>query len=150
MRLIVTILWLIAALCWLPWFAMLMALLVDTATGTPWRYCNFVPHAMMGLWPGVGMDLLSPATWLRWRIVSMYPVCAFTGILLSAGGWRTYWREQDGTLTRPPLVVALSILVPPVAPFLMWGDARQRHLKREYELDQEVAGARERLAAEDR
>lgn len=144
MRLIVTILWLIAALCWLPWFAMVLALLVDIARGTPWDYSNYVPNALMGIWPQIGLNLLAPTTWLRWQIISVYPVCAFVAVLLSAGGWRIYWREQDGVLTRPAWLVGLSIAVPVVAPFLMWGDARRRYLGKEAELETAVQEARRR------
>lgn len=147
-RLFVTLLWLIAAVCWLPWFTMVLALLIDIARGTPWDYSNFVPHALMGFWPLVGMDLLTPTTWLRWQIVSVYPICAFIGVALSAAGWRLYWREQDGLLTRPAWLVGWSIAAPVVAPFLMWGDARQRHQAKELELETEVLSARQRAGAE--
>jgi len=148
MRLIVTVLWLIAALCWLPWFALVIALLVDIISGTPWDQSNYLQTALMGIWPQLGMEITSPLTWLRWRIVSVYPVAAFIGVALSAVGWRIYWREQDGILTRSAWLVGLSIAVPVVAPFLMWGDARRRYLNREVILETEVLDARERLETE--
>ena len=145
---LVTILWLIAALCWLPWFALVIALVVSIIGGTPWDQSNYLQPALMGIWPRIGLDPMAPLTWLRWQIISVYPVCAFIGVALSAAGWRIYWREQDGILTRPARLVALSIIVPPVAPVLMWLDARQRWVDREVKLELDVVDARERRAAD--
>lgn len=147
MRLIVTVLWIVAAVCWLPWFALLVRLIIDIAGGTPWDYSNFVRPALMGIWPQIGLGLWPLERLTRWQIVSLYPVCAFLGVALVAAGWRIYWREQDGRLTRPAGLVALSIIVPPLAPFLMWGDARRRHRERETALEAGVQDARDRLAA---
>ena len=149
MRLIVTILWIVAAVCWLPWFALAIRLIVDIAAGTPWDYSNFVRPALMGIWPDIGLGLWPLERLARWRIVSLYPVSAFIGVVLVAAGWRVYWREQDGLLTRPAWLVTLSILVPPLAPLLMWGDARRRHLARETQLEADVREARERIRTAD-
>ena len=138
-RLIVTIAWLLAALLWTPWALLLVRLMVDLAMGTPLSDSSFTAPVLMGLWPGY--------SWLSWRIVSWYPICAVLGIGLSAAGWRVYWWNEDGILTRPGWLVALSILMPLLAPFLMWGDARSRHRARQTGLEAAVVDARKRESA---
>ena len=112
MRLIVTILWSIAALCWLPWAVMLVRLLVDLALGTPPLESGYLPLVVQGLWPR--WQIIGP-----WYIHSWFPVCAFLGSALVASGWRIYWVNEYYRLTRPIPKVILSILVPPYAVFLM-------------------------------
>lgn len=147
-RLIVTIIWIIAAVCWLPWFLLVLRLVTDVAMGTPLTYSRFLVPTLQGLWPGINWSWWPPARWLDWQIVSMWPVAAFLGVCLSAGGWRVYWLEQDGILTRPGWLVALSIIAPPLAPFIMYGDSRRRHLAKESYLEAEVQDAKARLEGE--
>lgn len=139
MRLIITILWCVATVCWLPWFALLVRLLVDLGSGRSWDQTYFTVPALIGIWPKYG--------WLDWRIVSLWPLAALAGMALSAIGWRLYWREQDGLLTRPAWLVTCSIVVPPLAPLVMLADARRRHLARNAALEEAVSDARERLGA---
>jgi len=141
-RLLVTSLWILAAVCWLPWLALALRFAVGLALGDQ---ADYFPLAFMGVWPGLNMGLWPVSRLLLWRIVSWYPICACLGMALAAVGWRVYWREQDGILTRPAWLVALSIIVPPVAPFVMWADARRRYLQKEAELDNEVRDARDRI-----
>ena len=108
-------------------------------------YADYFPFAFMGVWPGLNLGLWPLDRLLNWRIVSWYPVSAWIGIILVASGWRVYWREQDGILTRPGWLVALSIVAPVLAPFIMWGDARRRHKRKENELEYNVDDARDRI-----
>jgi hypothetical protein len=117
-RLLITAMWILGAILWLPWFALVIRLLVDVAGGTPLLQSDFINPALVGPWPTLG--------WGVWQVVSWYPVSAVLGMALVAVGWRIYWREQDFRLTRSPGIVALSIALPVVAPFIMLGDARRR------------------------
>jgi hypothetical protein len=134
MRFIVTILWGIAALCWLPWSLVLIRLLVDIGLGQAPLDSQYLPLVVQGLWP-------------RWQILgiwyvhSWFPVCAFLGMALTATGWRLYWINEGERLTRPVPQVVLSILVPPYALYLMFDDARRRHNARELELANEAEDA---------
>jgi hypothetical protein len=138
-RLIVTIVWCLAALIWLPWALFALRWLIDIALGATWDQSAYFPNVWMGLWPLNG--------WLRpWSIVSWWPVLATLALALTEAGWRLYRREQEGMLARPGWQISLSILVPPLAPFLMLGDARRRYWQREAELEAEVLDAKQRLA----
>lgn len=141
-RLLVTSLWILAAVCWLPWFTLALRFLIGLALGD---HTEYFPLTFMGIWPGLNMGFWPLSRLLLWRIVSWYPIAAWLGLALAAIGWRIYWREQDGILTRPAWLVALSIFVPPVAPFIMWADARRRHARKEAELELEVRDARDRI-----
>ena len=137
MRLVITIIWCLAALCWLPWALIFLRWLIDLALGASIAGSYFTRPALLGIWPVYG--------WLRpWAIVSVWPLCALLGMALSAVGWRIYWREQDGRLTRPASLVALSIILPPIAPLIMYQDARRRYAQREADLEGAVEDARER------
>jgi hypothetical protein len=136
-RLIATILWCLAALCWLPWALLVVRLLIDVALGTPLSASPYFKPALIGLWPVHG--------WLAWGIVSVWPLAALAGVGFSALGWRLYWLDLDGVLPRPPRVVVLSILIPVIAPFVMYGDARRRYAAKEAELEEEAEDARQRL-----
>lgn len=140
MRLIVTILWSIAALCWLPWAFVLLRLLVDIATGTALMESRFLPFLVQGLWPR--WQILGP-----WYIHSWFPVSAFLGCAMTAVGWRIYWVNEGYRLTRPVARVVISILVPPYAVWLMYDDSRIRHISHEEELQQETEDARLRIDA---
>jgi hypothetical protein len=138
-RLIVTLAWCLAALIWLPWALFALRWVIDIALGAQWDQSSYFTHVCMGLWPRHG--------WLRpWSVVSWWPVLAAAAVALTAGGWRAYWLEQEGILSRPGWLVALSIIFPPLAPGLMLSDALRRYRAREAELDAEVLDARERLA----
>ena len=143
MRLIVTILWCLAALLWLPWALMFLRLIFDLATGTAWGQSFYVAPVFIGIWPVHG--LFRP-----WEIVSWWPLSSLTGMLLSAAGWRIYWFDQDGIMTRPPTVIFLSIVLPVLAPFIMYGDARRRYIERELELDGSVNEAVEQLGEQEK
>ncbi|MEZ5338124.1 MAG: hypothetical protein R3F46_07630 [bacterium] len=138
MRLIVTILWSIAALCWLPWAMMLVRLILDLALGTPPLESGYLPLVLQGLWPR--WQILGP-----WYVHSWFPVCAFLGSVLVTAGWRIYWVNEYYRLTRPLPRVILSILVPPYAVFLMYDDALRRHNELETDLAHESEDARLRL-----
>ena len=138
MRLIVTILWLLATLCWLPWLFLLGRLIVDLASGTHWSQSYYVDYVIGGVWPTYG--ILAP-----WSIVSVWPLGALAGMALSAAGWRIYWREQDCILTRPAWLVGLSIAIPAIAPLIMLADARRRHLNQNVELDRHILDAQQRI-----
>ena len=140
-----TVLWCLGALCWLPWLALAVRLLIAFIPGLGGNWEEFVKPALVGVYPGIGFGWWPPARWLVWTVVSFYPVMALVGMLLCAAGWRVYWLEQSGVLTRPAWLVALSVIVPPIAPFIMWADAWRRHLNRERELQTEVEDARGRL-----
>lgn len=141
MRLIVTLMWCLAAICWLPWAALAVRLAVDLLQGTPWEQSYFVKPVLVALWPKAG--------WLQpWSITSVWPLAALAGMALSAAGWRIYWIEQQGVLTRGAFIVALSIIIPALAPLVMLADARRRHSRHEAELEAEVADARQRVDAD--
>ena len=141
MRLIVSILWGIAAICWLPWSFVLIRLLVDLGMGTAFGESKFLPLLIQGLWPR--WQLLGP-----WYIHSWFPVCAFLGCLLTAIGWRIYWVNEGYRLTRPLARVILSILIPPYACWLMYSDAVRRHYQHETELMHEAEDAAMRIEAQ--
>ena len=139
MRLLVTILWGIAALCWLPWACMLIRLLIDVGMGSGLQESRYLPFVVQGLWPR--WQLLG-----IWYIHSWFPVCAFLGCAMTAVGWRVYWVSENYRLTRPLARVILSILVPPYAVYLMYDDARRRHNAREMELAHEAEDAAVRFS----
>jgi hypothetical protein len=134
--------WILGAVCWLPWFALALRFAIGLSLGDQ---SDYFQAAFMGIWPRLNMGLWPLYRLFLWRVVSWYPVSAWLGMLLAAVGWRIYWREQDGILTRPAWVVGLSIIVPPLAPFIMWLDARRRYARKEVELELEVVDARDRI-----
>lgn len=144
MRLLITLVWCVAALCWLPWFAVLLRLLLALMGWGDWQ--DYLRPALVGLYPAIGFGWWPPTRWLAWSLASLYPVAALIGIALSALGWRVYRWEQDGILSRPGWLVGLSIIVPPLAPLIMWADARRRYRLKEADLQGEVDDARARLA----
>jgi hypothetical protein len=139
------ILWLCAALMWLPWFALVLRYLLDIALGADPRYSDFLKPAFVGLWPKVGFGIWPPVQLLYWKVVSWFPVTAVLAMAVVLLGWRIYYIERGFLLTRTRGWLLLSTLVPPVAPFLAWFDARLWHDAREEELEAEVQDARERL-----
>jgi hypothetical protein len=136
--------WILAAVCWLPWFVLALRFLIGLMLGD---HADYFPFAFMGVWPGLNLGIWPLDRLLHWRIVSWYPVSAWIGAIITAIGWRIYWREQDGILTRPGWLVVLSIAVPPIAPLIMWADARRRHRLKEAQLDRNVVDARDRIGS---
>lgn len=118
----VTSLWTFAAVLWLGWALLLLRLLIDAGGGTaplnnPLFNIVFIPA-----WPVSNQFPLGP-----WKIISWWPIGALLAMLLVGIGWRLYWRNEDGLLYRGPLQIALSVILPVLAPFMMLGDARRRH-----------------------
>ena len=87
-RLIVTLLWCLAAICWLPWAALAVRLGIDLLLGTPWEQSYFVKPVLVALWPKAG--LLGP-----WGIVSVWPLGALAGVTLSAVGSARTVKENE-------------------------------------------------------
>jgi hypothetical protein len=135
-RLIVTILWCLAALLWLPWALLILRLLIELASGTPWNASFYLKPALVICWPVHG--IFGP-----WQLVSLWPVAALCACGMSALGWRLYWLDQDGIMPRSARMVGWSIVVPLLAPFIMYHDAKRRHIEREYELESAVEEARD-------
>ena len=134
MRLAITILWCLGALFWLPWLLMLLRYIVDLALGTAWNESDYLVYVLGGVRPQY--RVLGP-----WTIASFIPLGALFGSLLTALGWRLYWQDVEGMVTRPAWFIWLSILVPPLAPLVMWRDARARYLRKESELAADVGDA---------
>jgi len=146
MRLIITILWILAAVCWTPWLLLVLRLAVDLAMGVGWDASLYVKPALGILAPAPSLGLWPPWRWFSWYVISVWPWGALLGVLLSAAGWRLYWFEQEGRLTRSAGIVALTIIAPLFAPFVMWTDSKHRHVEKEQRLEHEVQDARQRLA----
>jgi hypothetical protein len=153
-RLITTLLWLLAALLWAPWALLVLRWLLDLAlVATPLGH-SFAASSFTG--PVLDL-LLVQFRWPEWynghlvggyfiaRIGSLYPWCALAACGLTALGWRLYWINEEGLIDASAGLVALSILVPPVAPLLMYRDARRRFLRAERELAAARLDAQRRL-----
>jgi hypothetical protein len=154
MRLITTALWLVASLLWLPWALLALRLLLDLAMfatpyGHGWNTSPYAPPVLDALvmqyhlpvrdgWRLVG-------GWFTARIGSMYPWCALAGCLLTALGWRLYWLAEEGRLRHGAVPIALSTLCPPLAAWLMFGDARRRYFAAERRLAADRLDAQHRL-----
>jgi hypothetical protein len=130
MRLAVAILWCIAAVIWLPWFALLVRLAVDVISGVPITYSEYLNPALVPVWPTYG--------WLHWSIVSWWPILALLAMALVYTGWRFLWWEQDWQRTHSTAAVALSVAVPPLAPIILYRDARRRFIQRNMNLQETV------------
>jgi hypothetical protein len=137
-RLAVTVVWSVAALCWLPWFALLMAFAVEQATGVGLARSRYFETVFIGLWPVHG--------WLIWGVVSMYPVAAFCGMALTAIGWRLYWLSEQSVLWHGAGGILLSILMPPLALIFMYRDAKRRHRESNRELKTKLLDSIEDVA----
>jgi hypothetical protein len=121
-RLVVTSLWVFAAVLWLGWALIALRLLIDTLGGVdfgsnPLFYTVFVPA-----WPKLLSHPFGP-----WDFYSWWPLAALSAMGLVALGWRLYWLNENGLLYRPAWMITLSVLFPLIAPFLMLGDAQRRH-----------------------
>lgn len=119
MRIAPLVLWVLASLCWLPWALLLVRLGADLAQG--------VPAASSGAYEPVLVPIAPSFGWSGWHIVSAYPIAALVSFGLSALGWRLSWIIRDGILRRNGFQIGLSILVPPIALFFAWLDARAEH-----------------------
>jgi hypothetical protein len=147
-------LWLLAALLWLPWALLALRLGLDLAlAATPWGHS--LAHSPFA---GPVLDaLIVQFRWPEWRhwhlaggyfiarVGSVYPWCALFACGLTAAGWRLYWLNEDGLLSAGPGLVAASIAVPPIAPFIMYRDARRRFLRAERQLAADRLDAQRRL-----
>jgi hypothetical protein len=138
MRLAVAILWSLATLMWLPWFAVLVRFIVDLASGTPFAVSEYLNPALIGIWPVRG--------WASWGIVSWVPILGASSMLMTYIGWRFFWWWDDWKVSYPTLPVVLSVLIPPLALILLYRDARRRFAQRNAELQQAVDDARESLS----
>lgn len=154
MRLITTALWLLASLLWLPWALLALRLLLDLAlAATPYGhgwstspYASPVLDAIVVQSRLPQLDGWRPAGgYFTAHIGSMFPWCALAGCLLTALGWRIYWLGEEGRLRHGPLPVALSTLCPPLATWLMYGDARRRYFTAERKLAADRLDALHRL-----
>jgi hypothetical protein len=153
MRLIVTLLWLLAGMLWLPWALLALRLLLDlllgvtpglTHLGHAWAASPYSP-------PVVDLLILNYRLphfdehkhfihgWFTARMGSMYAWAALAGCALTAAGWRLYWIGEEGLLRHGARAIAASVLVPPLASVLMYRDAQLRYRAAEAEL----AGARQ-------
>lgn len=154
MRLITTALWILAALLWLPWALLALRLGIDLALfATPYGHSlDLSPYA------GPVLDaLVVHARWPQWdglrphggyftaSLGSLYPWSAVLGCALTALGWRLYWLAEEGRLRHGALPIGLSIAVPPLACWLMYGDARRRYFAAERQLAADRLDALHRL-----
>ncbi|MCC7478083.1 hypothetical protein IT575_06440 [bacterium] len=121
MRLLITGMWVLAAVLWLGWGMLLLRLLFDAATGTSILSNPLFNTVFIPAWPVSNQLPLGP-----WRMVSWWPVCALLSMLLVGIGWRLYWKNEDGLLYRSGLQIFLSIIIPPLAPFMMYSDSVRR------------------------
>ena len=96
MRLIVTIIWSIGAICWIPWFLVFIRLLVDIASGIAPDASPFLPLLLKGLWPR--WQILGPwyiNSWYpRLRIPCIFDCCGWMADLLVQRGISTYETYQ--------------------------------------------------------
>jgi len=146
--------WLLAAVLWLPWALLALRLGLDLAlVATPWGH-TFAHSPYAG---AVFDALLVQFRWPEWyhwhlaggffnaRIGSLYPWCALAGCVLTALGWRLYWINEEGLLSASRGQIAASIILPPLASFIMYRDARQRYLRAERQLAADRLDAQRRL-----
>jgi hypothetical protein len=135
-RLVVAFLWSFAAILWLPWCATFVRLLIDLATGVPLLSSDYFTQAFVPFWP---------VRWYLWHVFSWLPVLP----LLTAGlvyiGWRYFWWADDWVPSYRTPTVVLTMLVPPVAPFLLFRDARLRFHRRNAKLQVAVDDALDRI-----
>jgi hypothetical protein len=154
MRLATTIFWLIGTLLWLPWALLVLRLALDLALlATPWGHswnnsAYAGPVADMLLvqfrWPDLVGWHLAGGYFIA-RVGSLYPWCALAGCALTALGWRLYWINEEGLLNYGPGAIAASILLPPLAPLMMYRDARRRYFQSEAQLAAARVDAQRRM-----
>jgi hypothetical protein len=151
-RLIVTLVWLFAALLWLPWGMLVLRLALDLLLGLipgvahlghSWSASPYVQPVFDALsvrcgWPQWEHSRLA-AGWFTARIGSVYPWAALASCALTGAGWRLYWIAEEGLLRHGPRAMVLSTLLPPLASLLMYRDAQLRYRAAEADL----AGARQ-------
>ena len=137
MRLLVAILWSLATLLWLPWFAVLVRFLIDLALGVPPAQSAYLNPALIWVWPVRG--------WTAWGVVSWLPLMGLLAMALAYVGWRFFWWADDWRVTYRTPSVALSTLIPPLALTLLYRDARRRFRERNADLERATVDAIERL-----
>ena len=77
MRLLTTVLWSLATIMWLPWFAVFVALIVDVSRGKAPADSEYLNPALIGVWPVHG--------WLSWGVISWLPIVALKSGRTEAG-----------------------------------------------------------------
>jgi len=130
--------WSLAALMWVPWFAILVTLVIDSLLHGDFLGSIYFVPALVGISPQ--FHWLGP-----WVIHSWWVIGAVVSCGLVAAGWRIYWFDQDGILTRSRKVIVLTIIIPALAPLVMYKDAVRRHTRAETKLEADVDEARQRL-----
>jgi small-conductance mechanosensitive channel len=111
-----------------------VAAVAAAAAGTPLSYSEYLNPALVPVWPTMG--------WLRWSILSWWPILALLAMALTYLGWRLFWFAQDWVPSHTRAQVAASVLVPPLALVLAYRDARLRHLRSNARLELDVEEAR--------
>lgn len=154
MRLIVTALWIFAALLWLPWAVLALRLGLDLALaatpyGHSWDLSPYVGPVLNGLylhWRWPQWDGFVPhGGYFAASLGSLYPWSALAGCALAALGWRLYWLGEEARLRHGAVPIGLSIACPPLAVWLMYGDARRRYFAAERQLAADRLDAMHRL-----
>jgi small-conductance mechanosensitive channel len=136
-RLITTVLWSLASIIWLPWFATQVRLVIDLASGVPLLDSDYFTQAFVPVWP--------IHSWYVWDFFSWIPLAALLAMLLVYIGWRFFWWADDWVPSyRLPAVVA-TMLIPPVSLFLLKRDTRRRFQQRNASLQNAVDDALERI-----
>lgn len=113
--------WVLAAVLWLGWAMLAARLLVETLMGGDISGNPLFNIVLIPAWPVTMQMPFGP-----WRMISWWPICALTAMLLVGIGWRLYWKNEDGLLYRPGWQILLSVLFPILAPFMMYGDSVRR------------------------
>lgn len=139
MRIAPLVLWTLASIIWLPWALLLLRLLVDLVQGTPLTRSSFFEPVLMPIGPSYG--------WSGWHLVSGFPIAALLGFALSALAWKLSWVLRDGLLRHGAAHIFISVLLPPLALYFAWQDARAELLERNAELEAAAAEALERFSA---
>jgi hypothetical protein len=122
---------------WLPWFVLFVRLLVDLALGVPLDDSRFLNPALVGVWPVLG--------WRHWQLVSWWPILALLAVMLSAWAWKLKARMEDYLLFTSGLGRLGSTLIPPLALWQAYSEARQNRAAKNELLDEAVTEASSRL-----
>ena len=122
---------------WLPWLAVVIRLTVDLAMGVSLTSSEFFTQAFVPFWP--------VHSWYVWRVFSWLPLLPLISAALVYAGWRLFWWADDWVPSYRTPTVVLSMLVPPVAPFVLYGDARRRFRQRNAKLQDAVDDAQGRI-----
>lgn len=136
-RIVPLLLWLVGSIMWLPWLVLLLRLLIDLALGVPLSDSRFLNPALVGFWPVLG--------WRHWQLVSWWPLLALLAVALSAWAWRLKAHMEDHLLYASGLGRLASTLIPPLALWLAYLEARQNRTVSNELLDEAVSEASSRL-----